>query len=118
MTQHKCGKEVELAEIKQLVKSLSSKEEKVLNNWHDIRLVEQRIEAQQKLCEETQNVYNRQHEEIMTLVKEISECQSQLIKEIVKLNTTFSTLKYSIGIVFTIFGGVITFLIVELIKIV
>lgn len=86
-------------------------EDKILHNWHDIRLAEERIATQQKLCEDTQKMYNQQHEEMMTLIKEINDCQQQLIKETIKINTTFNTLKWVVGIL----TGIVTFLVTSLI---
>lgn len=97
---HYCDKESEINEIKQLIKSLSSNEEKVLHNWHDIRILENRVE-----------LYEKQYEETLTLIREINECQQHLIREVVKLNSTFTTLKWVIGAC----AGIITFLITNLI---
>ena len=109
--EHYCSKEGEIAETKQLIRSLSSNEEKVLHNWYDIKTMQERINLQQKQCDNTQRMYNHQHDEMMAQIREINDCQNKLIAEIVKLNTTLSTLKWVLGAC----AGVITFLITNLI---
>ena len=107
MDNHHCKKEVEIAELKQLVKSFEGQEKHVYQNWHDIRALKVRQEE-----------FMKQREETLKHIKEINECQTQLIKEIVKINTSFTTMKYLLAIFFTAFGGIICFLITELIKII
>ena len=104
---HHCSKEAELAELKQLVKSFSGQEKHVYQNWHDIRALEVR-----------QQEFMKQREETLNHIKEINDCQTQLIKEIVKINSSFTTMKYLLGIFFTAFGGILCFLVTELIKLI
>lgn len=100
MTQeHQCHKEAELAEIKQLVKSFSNNEQRTYNNWHDIRILQ-----------EKQLIYEKQHEETLELIREISKCQQKLIIETAKTNKTFEDMKWVIGLIPVICTG-LTFLI-------
>lgn len=105
--EHKCVKEAEIAELKQLAKSLAENEKHVYQNWHDIQALEVRQEE-----------FMKQREETLKHIKEINECQQNLIREIVKINTTFTTMKYLLALFFTVFGGIICFLVTELIKII
>lgn len=92
-----CMKEAELAEIKQLIRSYSSNEERTYQNWHDLRILE-----------EKQDMYDKQHEETLELIREISKCQTKLISEIIELNTTFKTIKYIIGVLIGVLGLIVS----------
>ena len=111
MTQeHQCHKEGEIREIKQLIKSLSSNEEKVLHNWHDVRELEFKQELYQKQLQDLQRNYNAQHQETLQLIKEINACQQKLIIQSAETNQTFKIIKYLIGII-PVFCTAITFFI-------
>lgn len=105
--EHKCQKEATLAELNQLIRSIEGNEERVYQSWHDIRGLE--IKQEQ---------FSKEHQETLELIREIKDCQNQLVKEIVKINTKSTTMRYLVGIFFTVFGGIICFLVTELIKII
>ena len=113
---HNCNKEAEIAEIKQLVKSLSSNEEKVLRNWHDVRMLEEKQELYKNQLQELQQIYNEQHKETLEIIREINECQNKLIQETVKTNTTFNNLKWVVGLVMPVICTVLAFIITEFFK--
>lgn len=90
---HDCKKEAEIAEIKQLVKSFSGNERHIYENWHDIRMLEEKQTVHAKQMQDLQKTYNEQHKQTLTLIKEINECQQELIVETVKINKTFEDIK-------------------------
>lgn len=106
-TEHYCTKESEIAELKQLIRSYSNNESKIYTNWHDIELLKKKYKD-----------LEYKHYEMMKVLKDINNCQQDLIREAVKQNTTFNTLKWSIGIALTIFGGILSFMMIELIKLI
>lgn len=107
---HDCKKESEIAEIKQLVKSFSGNERHIYENWHDVRMLEEKQAMYEKQIQELQSTYNEQHKETLQLIKEINECQQKLIVETVKTNKTFEDLKIFLAAI-PIFCTVLTFII-------
>lgn len=112
---HYCQKESELAEIKQLVKSLSSNEEKVLHNWHDVRALEFKQELYQQQLQNLQESYNEQHRETLQQIKEINECQQKLIIESTRTNKTFEDMKTAITLI-PVLCTVLTFIITYVLR--
>lgn len=107
MTQHTCHKEKEITELQTILHNYSNNEHTITTNNYELRLLK-----------EKQEIFEKKYDETIQVIHEINECQQELIKEIVKTNTTFKSLRWSIGIALTIFGGILTFLVVELIKII
>lgn len=105
--EHECEKEVELVELKQSIKSLQDHENLLQNYSKDVEI----LKVQQK-------EFIKQREEMIQHIQEINECQNKLIKEMVKINVAFTTIKYLMAVFFTVFGGIICFLVTELIKII
>lgn len=101
---HKCFKEQEIAELK---KAIDKQEKHSIRNYTDIR-------TQQAKYEELMI----QRKAMFKEIREIKDCQNNLINEIVKISTSFKTIKYLIGIFLGLFGGIFVFLITELIKII
>lgn len=86
--EHICHKEAEIAEVKQMLKSLDNHTQRVYDNWHDI-----------KMLQEKQLIYEKQHEETLQLIREINECQQKLIIETVETKQTFKDINFFMKVI-------------------
>lgn len=76
------------------------------------------IEKRLTSNEEKVEVALNQTDNLEDTLKKLDATQDKLAIEIAQLNTTFNILKWLIGILITLFGGIFVFLITELIKLI
>lgn len=99
--------------------------------------MEQRLEEINKTLQETQNYHHhciyedriaRLEERVKTIFLEqdklddtlelINRTQVELLQEITHLNSIINTLKWTLGILIAVFGGVFVFILSEIIKLI
>lgn len=87
---------------------------------HDCIQTEQFKNIEKRLTsnEEKVEVALNQTDNLEDTLKKLDATQDKLAIEIAQLNTTFNILKWLIGILITLFGGIFVFLITELIKLI
>lgn len=97
--------------------------------------MEKKLEDIHKTLQESNNHYCTQEDRIARLEEKvktiflqqdkidetldlINQTQIQLLQEITHLNSIINTLKWTLGILITIFGGVFVFILSEIIKLI
>lgn len=99
-------------------------------------MVEQKLEDIHKTLQETHNCQHCMNEERIARLEEkvktifleqnkldetlelINRTQIQLLQEITHLNSIINTLKWTLGILIAVFGGVFVFILSEIIKLI